>query len=157
MILRPLKVYHSRMLRSGIKIKIEPTIYHACCFSTHPSRLRETGCGIAEHGAVIDPKCFDPALLSERQRDEETKLDQLGNREVSVQLLPQAVVGDIGVPRDRTGVGQRDFLSLAEFVRFGKVEQLIVLRFSEALPSSLDGALHASILALNGFGDIDTA
>jgi hypothetical protein len=118
-------------------------------FSIHLGPLRETGGGIAEHGAVIDAECFDPALLSKRQRDKKSKLNQLGDREVSVQLFPQSIVGNVGVPRNRAGVGQRDFLSLAELVRFTKVEQLIVFLFRESLPSSLDGALDASIFTLD--------
>jgi hypothetical protein len=49
---------------------------------------REPGCGIAEHGAVIDAQGFDPALLSEGERDEKSELNQLGNREVLVQFFP---------------------------------------------------------------------
>jgi hypothetical protein len=56
--------------------------------SIHPRRGREAGCGIAEHGAVIDAQGFDPALLSEGERDEKSELNQLGNREVLVQFFP---------------------------------------------------------------------
>ena len=90
---------------------------------------RETGRGIAEHDAVIDAKGFDPALLAERQRDKKAQLDQLGDREVPMQFLPQSVVGNVGVPRDRAGIGQRDFLPLAELVRVTEVEQVIVFFF----------------------------
>jgi hypothetical protein len=45
---------------------------------------RETGGGVAEHCAVIDAQGFDPALLSEGERDEKSELNQLGNREVLV-------------------------------------------------------------------------
>jgi len=90
---------------------------------------RETGRGIAEDHTVIDAKSFDPALLAERQRDEKSQLDQLGDREMPVQFLPQSIVGNVGVPRDRAGIGQRDFLPLAELVRVTEVEQVIVFFF----------------------------
>jgi hypothetical protein len=45
---------------------------------------REAGGGVAEHCAVIDAQGFDPALLSEGERDEKSELNQLGNREVLV-------------------------------------------------------------------------
>jgi hypothetical protein len=42
---------------------------------------------------VADAQCLDPALLAQRQPDEEAQLDQLRIGEVRVQLLPQRVVG----------------------------------------------------------------
>src|SRR4029079_9382801 len=36
-----------------------------------------------------------------------------------------------------------------------KVQKLVIFVFGEALPSSLDGALHASILALNRLRNVD--
>ena len=74
-----------------------------------------------------------------------------------VQFLPQRVVGDVGVPRDGASVSERDFFSLGELVRIGEIEQLVIFCFRESLPSSLDGALHASIFALNRLGDVNPA
>ena len=74
-----------------------------------------------------------------------------------MEFFPERIISDSGIPRDRAGVGQRDFFPLGELVRIGKVEQLVILFFSEALPSSLDGALYASIFALNRFRDVDAA
>ena len=106
---------------------------------------------VAEHGAVVDAEGFDPTLLAESEADEKAELNQLGDGEVSMEFFPERGVGDVGVPSDRAGVGQRDFLPFAELVRVGEVEQLVVFFFGEALPSSLDGALNTSILTLNGF------
>src|SRR5262245_23049319 len=121
-----------------------------------PSR-RETGRGIAEHGAVIDAEGFDPALLAEREADEKTEFNQLRNGEMSMQLLPQLVIGDVRVPGDGAGVSERDFFPLGEFLRVGEIEQLVVFFFRESLPSSLDGTLHASIFAVDRLRDVDAA
>ncbi len=48
-------------------------------------RWRETGCGIAEYGAMVDAEGFDPALLAEGEADEKTELDQLRSRKKLVQ------------------------------------------------------------------------
>ncbi len=58
-------------------------------------RWRETGCGIAEHGAMVDAEGFNPALLAEGEADEKTELDQLWDRKKSVQFFPERVVGDV--------------------------------------------------------------
>ena len=78
-------------------------------------------------------------------------------RKVLMQFCPQRVIGDVGIPGDSAGVSQRDFFPLGELVRVGEVEQLVILLFGEALPSSLDGALHASIFALDRFRNVDPA
>lgn len=44
--------------------------------------------GVAENRAMINAQSFDPALLSQGKTDEKAKLDQLGNREVLMQLFP---------------------------------------------------------------------
>ncbi len=71
---------------------------------------------------MVDAKRFDPALLSQGERDEKTQFDQFGNGEVLMELLPKSIVGDLGVPDDGAGISQRDFFALSEFVRIGKVE-----------------------------------
>ena len=58
-------------------------------------RCGETGCGIAEYGAMVDAEGFNPALLAEGEADEKTELDQLGSRKKSVQFCPERVVGDV--------------------------------------------------------------
>ena len=98
---------------------------------------------------MSDAQGLDPTLLAKCQSDKKAELHELRNSEVLVQFLPERIVRDVGVPRDRARVGERDFLSLRELFRIGKVEKLVVFLFRESLPSSLDGALHASILALD--------
>ena len=61
-----------------------------------------------------DAERLDPPLLPQGQCDEEPELDELGNREVRVELFPQRIVGDLRIPDDRARIGQRDFLALAE-------------------------------------------
>ena len=100
---------------------------------------------------MIDAEGFDPALLSEGQRDEKSQLDKLRNGKMAVQFFPKRGVGDIRVPDNRAGVSQRDFLALGVFFRSLEIEQIVVARFGKPLPSSLDGALHASILAVYRF------
>ena len=78
---------------------------------------------------MTDAERFDPALLAEREADEEAQLHQLGNRKMLVQPPPQRVVGDVGIPGDGAGVAKRDFFSFRELVRRRKVEQIIELRF----------------------------
>src|ERR1051326_2744561 len=64
---------------------------------------RRQACGrFCERLVMADAERLDPALLPERQRDEKAELDQLRDAEVLVQFCPQRVVGDIGVPDDRT-------------------------------------------------------
>lgn len=111
--------------------------------------------GACEHLVVADIQGLDPALLAAGKGDEKAELDQLRLAEESVQLLPERVVGDPGVPNDGAGVGERRFLAFAEAVRVLEVQELLVLLFGDALLSRPDRSLDASILALDGFGDIN--
>ena len=104
-----------------------------------------------------DAERLDPALLSERERDEEAELDELRHREVLVQLRPQRVVCDVGIPDDRAGIGERRFLALAETRRALELEQIVVLLLGQSFPSSLDGALNPSILAVDRLRNVDAA
>jgi hypothetical protein len=104
---------------------------------------------------VADPQRLDPALLTEGQCNEKSQLNELGIRKMPVQLFPQRVVRDIGVPDDRAGVSKRRLLSLGKFVGSLKVKELVILGFGESLPSTLDGSLDPSILAVDRFGNID--
>ena len=106
---------------------------------------------------VADAEGLDPPLLPERQRDEEAELHQFGHREVAVQLIPQRVVRDAGVPNDGAGIGQGRPLARCEAVGFVEVEEFIVLGFGEPLPSSLDGPLDPSVFAVDRFGNVDPA
>lgn len=106
---------------------------------------------------VADAERFDPPLLAECQADEKTKLHQLRIGEVLVQLLPQRIIREGGLPHDGAGVGQRDLLALGEFVRVGEVQQLGVFRLRDASRSRPDRSLRPSILALDGLRDVHAA
>jgi len=90
---------------------------------------RKSGSVIGQDFTMADTQCLDPALLTERQRYEKPELDELGNREVAVQLLPEGLIGNIGIPDDRTGIRERHFLPLGELIRALKIEELIVIVF----------------------------
>ncbi len=111
--------------------------------------------GVREYLPMPEAQGFDPPLLAQRQRDEEPELDQLRDREVPVKLRPQRVVRDLRVPEDRARVGESGLFALREPAGVREVQELIVFRFREALPSILDGPLHASVLSLDGLGNID--
>ena len=68
-----------------------------------------------------DPERLDPALLSQRERDEEPQLHELRHGEVPVELFPQRIVCDVGVPDDRAGVGQRNFSRSVNRADFSKL------------------------------------
>jgi hypothetical protein len=104
---------------------------------------------------VPDAEGLDPPLLPEGERDEEAQLDELRNREEPVELLPQRLVGDVGIPDDRARVGQRRLLARAELLGVRERQQLVVLLFGQAFPSALDGALDASVVARDRFRDVD--
>jgi len=110
-----------------------------------------------DHRGTSTAHCSQAVLRETIERDEEAELDQFGDREVAVKLGPQGIVGDVGIPDDCACIGERRLLPGAEFFRVGEVQQLVVLLFGEALPSSLDGALDASIFAIDGFGHINPA
>src|SRR6185436_13307633 len=119
------------------------------------ARRREPHVRVGQHLVVPDAERLDPSLLTQRERDEEAQLDQLRIREVQMQLCPQGLVGDLGVPDDGACVGQRRLLPLAELRRLREVKEIVVLFLGEPLPSGLDGALDASVLALDRLRDVD--
>ena len=104
-----------------------------------------------------DAERLDPSLLPEGEGDEEPELDELGHGEVLVEPLPERGVSDLRIPNDGARVGERDLLASAELVGVGEAQQLVVLLFGEPFPSPLDGALDASVVALDGFRDVDAA
>ena len=118
---------------------------------------REAGGGAAEQFAMPDAERLDPPLLPQGERDEEPEFDQFGDGEVLMEPLPQEFVGDLRVPDDGARVGKGSVLARGEPVRVGEVQQLVVLLFSESLPSGLDGTLNPSVFAFDGFGDVDPA
>ena len=63
-----------------------------------------------------DAESFDPLLLAEGDGDEVAKLDEFGLGEVLVELNPQGVVGEIGIPDDGAGPHQSNFFALGESV-----------------------------------------
>ena len=98
---------------------------------------------------MADAERLDPALLTQCQRDEKPQLHKLGIGEMLVQLSPQSVVGNVGIPDDRAGVSQRDFFALAETRRALEFEEIVVLLFAQSFPPSLDGSLDPSVLAVD--------
>src|SRR5262249_43866599 len=114
----------------------------------------EAAAGAGQHLVVAYVEGLDPALLAERETDEEPQLDQLLSGEVSVQALPERVVGDAGVPHDGAGPGQGRLLTLAEAVRILEVQELVVLGLIQAVRRT-GGALDASILTVDRPGHVD--
>ena len=56
---------------------------------------------------------LQPPLLAGGERDEEPEFGQLGRGELGVEVVPERVVGEIGVPDDRIGVPQGGLLPFA--------------------------------------------
>jgi hypothetical protein len=106
---------------------------------------------------VADAKRLDPPLLAAGEGDEKAELDELSLAEMRVQLPPERVVGDPGVPDDGARVGQRDLLAFGEAIRVLEIQELFVLLFGNGLLSRPDRSLDASILALDGLGHVDAA
>jgi hypothetical protein len=63
---------------------------------------------------VADAECLDPALLPQREGNEEAELDELGFAEVPVERLPQRVISEIRVPDDGARPAQRRLLPFVE-------------------------------------------
>jgi hypothetical protein len=70
---------------------------------------------------MADPERLDPTLLPKRKRDKKPELDKLRNREMSMELFPERVVCNLGVPCDGAGIGQSDLLAFGELVGIRKV------------------------------------
>lgn len=111
--------------------------------------LCQADVAVTEDLIVADAERLDPALLTAGQCDEEPELDQLGLGEVFVQVGPELVVCDVGVPEDCAGVTKRNLLPIRVTTGGLKFQQVGVVGFFEALPSSLDGALCPSVVALD--------
>ncbi len=78
---------------------------------------------------MSNPQCFDPSLLTARQGDEEAQLDKFGLGEMSVELRPQFIIGDAGVPEDGTRVTKGRLLAIIESIRILKPEQFVIIGF----------------------------
>src|SRR6266571_243845 len=109
----------------------------------------EARVGVGEQLLVPDAQRADPALLAAGEGDEVAQLDDLRLGEVGVQALPEGVVGQVGVPGDRLGVGQRGALALVEAAGGLEVQQLVVVALVDALLRALQGALAAAVLAVH--------
>lgn len=117
----------------------------------------QTDVGVPQHLAVADVEGLDPSLLPAGEGDEEAQFDQFGVGEMLVELLPQSVVGDGGVPQDGARVPEGRLLTFREALRGLELEQFAVVGFGQSFPSSLDGSLDPSIFAGDRFGHIDPA
>jgi hypothetical protein len=106
---------------------------------------------------VADVQRLDPPLLPKGKAYEEAELDQLRVGKVGVQVLPEGVIGDGGIPDNGAGVGEGGLLPLAERVGLLKMQQTGVLCFWNTPRSRPDRPLYPSILAFDGLGDIDAA
>ncbi len=106
---------------------------------------------------VADAQGLDPALLAAGQRAEEAELDELGLGAMLMELAPQCVVGDVGVPQDGAGVAKRSLFPFGVALGSLELEQIRVVLFREALPFSLDGPLYPSVVAFDGLRHVDPA
>src|SRR3954452_534158 len=97
--------------------------------------------------AVPDAERADPALAAGDVADEGAELDELRLREVRVQLLPHAVVGERGVPTDRVRVPEGDTLALREERRRLVPVEARELVLLGCLLSRPDSALVPSVVA----------
>lgn len=85
--------------------------------------------GIAQDFLMTDPEGLDPALLPTGQGDEEAQFHQLGFGEVAMEIRPELVVGDVGIPKDGTGVAEGSLLTLVVSVRVLELKELVVVGF----------------------------
>src|SRR3954451_1103633 len=98
----------------------------------------------ARASSVGQAERAEPVLLAEREGDRVSELDELGLGEVRVQALPELLVGEVAVPRDRVRPGEHGALAVVEsgrvvrvgldFVVLGEVAraQALERRFYEA-------------------------
>ena len=103
---------------------------------------------------VTDAPGLDYPLLAERDRDERAEFDDLFLVEVAAKPCPYVVVDPIRVPDQVTRVQERGLLPVRESVGALKVEQVAVVALRQ-LVSRTERPLCASVLAPDGFGDVD--
>jgi hypothetical protein len=106
---------------------------------------------------VADPQRLDPSLLAAGQGDEESQFDQFRFGEVGMEVRPESVVGEVRVPDDGAGIAQRGLLPVGEAIGVLELQEIVVVGFGEALPSSLDGSLDASIVTGDRLRHVYTA
>src|SRR4051794_5561682 len=129
------------------------------CLSCVPRSNRSCGVGtqpdrrLGKHLAVSDAERPDPALAAGDVADEGAELDELRFREVRVQLLPQAVVGQCGVPADRVRVAERHTLAVSEERRRLVPVEARELVLLGCLLSRPDSALVPSVVAFERLRD----
>lgn len=104
---------------------------------------------------MADPESLDPTLLAAGQGDEESEFHQFRFAEVLVEVCPQVLIGDFGIPEDRTGVPERRLIPLREPVGILKLQEIVVVRLGESILSSLDRSLDPSIFTGDRFGNVD--
>ena len=106
---------------------------------------------------VADSQRLDPALLATRQSDEEPELDKFRLGEVLMELRPESLIGEIGIPENGAGVAKRGLLPFGVAVGVLELQEVVIVGFGEPVLSSLDRSLDASILTGDRLRDIDPA
>ena len=93
------------------------------------SAIGQADGGIAQHLLMADPEGLDPPLLSAGQGDEEAQFDQLGLGEMAMEIGPELVVGNVGIPKDGAGVAEGGLLPLVKSIRVLELKELVVISF----------------------------
>ncbi len=89
----------------------------------------QTYLSVTQYFAMADTQCLNPPLLTTRQRNEESQLDQFWLGEMRVQLLPEFVISDARIPQNGTGVAQCRLLAVVKPVRIFESQQIVVVTF----------------------------
>ena len=103
---------------------------------------------------MTDTPGLDHALLAESNRYEGAELDDLILAKVDAQPRPQRIIDPFGIPNQVARVQERGLLAVGESVGALKVEQVAVVALRQ-LVSRTERPLRASVLAPDGFGDVD--
>ena len=98
---------------------------------------------------MTDVERLDPTLLTERQRHEVPKLDDLLLREVRTHSLDQGLVDTPGIPHQMTRIQQSGLLAVVKPLRTFELEELVVVLFRGRLLSSRERPLRPSVVALD--------
>ncbi|HJU52031.1 MAG TPA: hypothetical protein VJ815_06825 [Acidimicrobiia bacterium] len=78
---------------------------------------------------MADPQGLDPTLLSAGEGNEEAQLHQLRFGEMAMEIGPELVVGDLGIPEDGARVAEGGLFPLVVAVRVLELKELVVMRF----------------------------
>jgi len=106
---------------------------------------------------MADAPRLDHALLTERQRDEGTELDDLRVAEMRPQILPHTFGRAFGIPDQHARVQERGLLTFGEAIGAFELQQLGVVLLGESLLSAPERSLGPSVVALDGLRNIDAA